>query len=106
VWSGRRSARASGRDGHGRGVYPHGRNTEEFRHLTLLGLSPLDALRAGTSVDASCSAFRIESARSSAERPATSSPCLAIPTQDIQQTEHVMFVMKEGVIYRDDRPRR
>ena len=33
-------------------VYPHGRNTEEFHLLAALGMSPLDALRAGTSVDA------------------------------------------------------
>src|SRR4030095_15185714 len=32
-------------------VYPHGRNTEEFHLLPALGMSPLDALRAGTSVD-------------------------------------------------------
>ena len=34
------------------GVYPHGRNTEEFHMLVDLGMSPLDALRAGTSLDA------------------------------------------------------
>ena len=33
-------------------VYPHGRNTEEFHLLVDLGMSPLDALRAGTTVNA------------------------------------------------------
>jgi hypothetical protein len=32
------------------GVYPHGRNVEEFHLLTAHGLSLLDALRTGTSV--------------------------------------------------------
>ena len=33
-------------------VYPHGRNPEEFHMLVDLGMTPIDALRAGTSVDA------------------------------------------------------
>lgn len=33
-------------------VYPHGRNAEEFGHLVEMGMKPLDAIRAGTSVDA------------------------------------------------------
>ena len=33
-------------------VYPHGRNVEELHLLTANGMTPLDALRAGTSVDA------------------------------------------------------
>ena len=33
-------------------VYPHGRNAEEFGHLVEMGMKPLDALRAGTSVNA------------------------------------------------------
>ena len=33
-------------------VYPHGRNVEEFHLLAALGMSPVDALRAGTSVNA------------------------------------------------------
>ena len=88
------------------GVYPHGRNTEEFRHLTMLGLSPLDALRAGTSVDAEL--LGLQNRIGTLERGKTAD-VIAMPgdpTQDIQQTEHVMFVMKDGVIHRDDRPRR
>ena len=34
------------------GVYPHGRNMEEYHLLVAAGILPLDALRAGTSVDA------------------------------------------------------
>src|SRR5689334_13349996 len=33
-------------------VYPHGRNTEEYHILVDLGMKPIDALKAGTSVDA------------------------------------------------------
>src|SRR5258708_32258547 len=33
-------------------VYPHGRNVEEFHQMTDLGMKPIDALKAGTSMDA------------------------------------------------------
>src|SRR5712664_1961033 len=34
------------------GVYPHGRNAEEFHQMVDLGMKPVDALKAGTSSDA------------------------------------------------------
>ena len=34
------------------GVYPHGRNTEEFHLMVDYGMKPIDALKAGTSADA------------------------------------------------------
>jgi imidazolonepropionase-like amidohydrolase len=67
-------------------VYPHGRNTEEFHQLTALGMSPLDALKAGTSVDAELLGIQ--------DRIGT------------LEAGKVFFVMKEGVIYRDDHERR
>src|SRR6266853_4715086 len=33
-------------------VYPHGQNAKEFKLMVDLGMPPIDALRAGTSVDA------------------------------------------------------
>jgi imidazolonepropionase-like amidohydrolase len=33
-------------------VHPHGRNAEEFHLLVNLGMKPIDALKAGTSLDA------------------------------------------------------
>jgi imidazolonepropionase-like amidohydrolase len=87
-------------------VYPHGRNTEEFRHLTALGLSALDALRAATSVDAELLGLQNRIGTLEQGKLADVVAMPGDPVQDIQQTEHVMFVMKEGVIYRDDRPRR
>jgi imidazolonepropionase-like amidohydrolase len=88
------------------GVYPHGRNTEEFRHLTELGLSPLDALRAATSVDAQLLGLQKSLGTLEQGKLADVIAIPGDPTRDIQQTEHVMFVMKEGTIYKDDRPRR
>jgi imidazolonepropionase-like amidohydrolase len=87
-------------------VYPHGRNTEEFHLLTALGMSPLDALRAATSVDAELLGTQD---RIGTLEPGKLADIIAMPgdpTQNIRQTEKVFFVMKEGVIYRDDRDRR
>ena len=87
-------------------VYPHGRNTEEFHLLTALGMSALDALRAATSVDAELLGTQD---RIGSLEPGKLADIIAIPgdpTQNIRQTEKVFFVMKEGVIYRDDRERR
>jgi imidazolonepropionase-like amidohydrolase len=83
-------------------VYPHGRNTEEFHLLTALGMSPLDALRAGTSVDAELLGLQ---RRIGTLEPGKLADIVAMrgdPIQDIRQTEKVFFVMKEGVIYRDE----
>jgi imidazolonepropionase-like amidohydrolase len=88
------------------GVYPHGRNTEEFHLLTALGMSALNALRAGTSVDAELLGLQ---SRIGTLEPGRLADIIAMPgdpTKDIRQTEKVFFVMKEGVVYRNDHERR
>ena len=84
-------------------VYPHGRNTEEFHHLADLGMSPIDALRAGTSVDAELLGLQN---RIGTLEPGKLADVIAMPGDpagSIRQTERVFFVMKEGVIYRNER---
>jgi len=86
-------------------VYPHGRNTEEFHKLVDLGMSPLDALRAGTSVDAQLLGIQN---RIGTLEPGKLADVIAIPgdpMQNIRQCEKVFFVMKDGVIYRNDTSR-
>jgi imidazolonepropionase-like amidohydrolase len=87
-------------------VYPHGRNTEEFHLLTALGLSPLDALRAGTSVDADLLGLQKRIGTLEVGKTADVIAMPGDPIQNIRQAEKVFFVMKEGVIYRDDRQKR
>src|ERR1700730_14869391 len=84
-------------------VYPHGRNGEEFHQMVDLGMKPIDALRAGTSVDAELLGL---ADKIGALEPGKSADIVAVPgnpLQDIRQTEHVLFVMKEGVVYKNDR---
>ena len=83
-------------------VYPHGRNVEEFHMLADVGMSPLDALRAGTSRDAELLGIQN---RIGTLEPGKLADIVAMPgdpTENIRQTEKVFFVMKEGVIYRND----
>ena len=84
-------------------VYPHGRNTEEFHQMVDLGMKPIDALRAGTSSDADLLGLADKIGTLEAGKLADVVAVPGDPLQNIRQTEHVFFVMKEGVIYRNDR---
>jgi imidazolonepropionase-like amidohydrolase len=83
-------------------VYPHGRNVEEFHLLTALGMSPLDALRAGTSIDAELLGMQTRIGTLEVGKFADVIAMPGDPTQNIRLTEKVFFVMKDGVIYRND----
>ncbi len=83
-------------------VYPHGRNTEEFHMLVDLGMQPIDALRAGTSVDAELLGIQNRVGTLESGKLADIVVMPGDPIQNIRQTEKIFFVMKEGVIYRDD----
>ena len=84
-------------------VYPHGRNSEEFRHLVELGMTPIGALRAGTSVDAELIGVADRTGTLEAGKLADIVACPGNPEADIRQAERVFFVMKEGVVYRNGR---
>jgi imidazolonepropionase-like amidohydrolase len=84
-------------------VYPHGRNTEEFHQPVDRGMSPLDALRAGTSSDAELLGIADKLGTLEKGKIADVVAMPGDPTQNIRVTEKVFFVMKEGVIYRNDR---
>jgi imidazolonepropionase-like amidohydrolase len=87
-------------------VYPHGRNTEEFHLLTALGMSPLDALRAGTSVDAELLGIQDRVGTLVTGKLADIVAFPGDPRQNIRQVEKVFFVMKEGQIVKDDRAKK
>jgi imidazolonepropionase-like amidohydrolase len=84
-------------------VYPHGRNAEEFHQMADLGLQPIDALKAGTSADADLLGIADKLGTLEANKIADVVAVPGNPVEDIRQTEHVFFVMKEGVVYRNDR---
>ncbi|HXG33593.1 MAG TPA: amidohydrolase family protein [Bryobacteraceae bacterium] len=86
-------------------VYPHGRNAEEFAQLVARGLAPLDALKAATSVNAELFGLSDRLGTLEAGKLADIVAVPGDPTRDIRVTEKVFFVMKEGVIYRNERGR-
>ncbi len=83
-------------------VYPHGRNAEEFHQMVDLGMKPLDALKAGTSADADLLGLSSKIGTLEIDKFADVVAVPGDPVENIRQTEHVFFVMKEGVIYRND----
>ncbi len=85
------------------GVYPHGRNAEEFHQMVDLGMKPIDALKAGTSVDADLLGLADKIGTLETGKLADVVAVPGDPLENIRQTEHVFFVMKEGVIYKNDR---
>jgi len=84
-------------------VYPHGRNAEELAELVRLGMLPVNALRAATSLDAELLglAGRLGSLETGKLADVIAAP--GDPTRDITLAQKVFFVMKEGVVYRNDR---
>jgi imidazolonepropionase-like amidohydrolase len=84
-------------------VYPHGRNPEEFHQMVDMGMKPIDALKAGTSADATLLGIADRVGTLEANKIADVVAVPGNPVENIRQTEHVIFVMKEGVIYRNDR---
>ena len=70
--------------------------------MVSLGMKPSAALESATSVDAELLGL---SNKIGTLEPGKSADVVAVPgdpLQDIRQTEHVLFVMKEGVVYRND----
>ncbi|MBI4902388.1 MAG: amidohydrolase family protein [Acidobacteria bacterium] len=82
-------------------VYPHGMNAGEFRLLVAHGMKPIAALRAATSVDAELLGLSDRLGTLQAGKIADIIAVPGDPLQDIRVTERVMFVMKEGKIYRN-----
>jgi imidazolonepropionase-like amidohydrolase len=85
-------------------VYPHGRNAEEFHQMVDLGMKPAAALKAGTSADADLLGLADKIGTLEPNKLADVVAVPGNPLENIRQTEHVFFVMKEGVIYKNEKP--
>jgi imidazolonepropionase-like amidohydrolase len=80
------------------GVYPHGLNAHEFALMVALGMAPAAALRAATSVDAALLGVSAKLGTLEVGKIADVIAVPGNPLTDIQVTEHVLFVMKDGVV--------
>jgi imidazolonepropionase-like amidohydrolase len=79
-------------------VYPHGMNAKEFKLMVDLGMAPIDALRAATSIDADLLGISAKVGTLEKGKLADIIAMPGDPTADITATERVAFVMKEGKI--------
>jgi imidazolonepropionase-like amidohydrolase len=84
------------------GVLAHGRNAEQLVFFVELGMSPADALRTATSVDAELLGLGSEVGSLEAGRRADVIAVPGDPLRDITAVQRVFFVMKDGRVYRQD----
>ena len=87
-------------------VYPHGLNAGEFHVYVELGMTPLAAIQTAT-LNAADLLGRTD--RLGALEPSKWADMIAVdgdPTRDVSLLEHVKFVMKGGVVYKDEYGRR
>jgi imidazolonepropionase-like amidohydrolase len=82
------------------GPFPHGENHRELEWMVRLGMTPVEALRAATSVNAKIIGKEKELGEL---RQGFLADVIAVdgdPVRDIAATGSVHFVMKDGVVYR------
>jgi imidazolonepropionase-like amidohydrolase len=87
-------------------VIPHGENAKEFAERAKLGESPMAAITAATLLNAEILGWQ---ERVGSLSPGKLADIIAVPGDplgDIAVLERVGFVMKGGVVYRDDLPSR
>jgi imidazolonepropionase-like amidohydrolase len=84
-------------------VYPHGNNALEFVLMANDGMTPAQALKSGTSVAADLLGLsaRIGTLETGKEADIVAVP--GNPLDDIKVTQSVLFVMKDGAVYRNER---
>lgn len=88
--------------GSGVGPFPHGSQTKEFEYMVKFGMTPVQAMRAATSVAAELMGWQD---RVGSIEPGKFADVVAVsgdPTTDITELERVKFVMKGGQVVRDD----
>lgn len=82
------------------GVYYHGDNAQEFALLVEGGMSPMEAIKAATIVNASILNISDRLGTLEAGKVADIVATDENPIQNIRAMEKVSFVMKEGVVYK------
>jgi len=86
-------------------VFPHGRNAEEFALMAADGMTAAQSLQAGTIVAAELLGL---ADKTGSLQPGFLADIVAVPgnpVADVKATRNVFFVMKDGIVYRNDRSR-
>ena len=85
------------------GVYPHGDNAKQFFYMVKYGMTPAQAIRAATSSAADLIGRAQDVGTIEAGKYADIIAVEADPMADVRALEHVNYVMKGGVVYKDTR---
>jgi imidazolonepropionase-like amidohydrolase len=88
------------------GVYPQGWNGKQFIYMVRGGLTPMQAIQTATANAADLMGWSDRVGKIAPGLYADLVAVLGNPLQDITELERVKFVMKGGVVYRDDLPGR
>jgi imidazolonepropionase-like amidohydrolase len=84
------------------GVYPHGENGGEFQSMVTLGLPPVQALQAGTVNAAELMGWSDRIGSIAKGKFADIVAVHGDPLADVSLLKHVQFVMKDGVVYKNE----
>lgn len=84
------------------GVYPHGDNAKQFYYMVKYGMTPAQAIRAATSSAADLIGRAKDVGTVEPGKYADLIAVTASPFEDVRALENVGFVMKGGVVYKDN----
>ena len=82
------------------GVFPHGENAKEFRYMVEAGWTPMFSIQSATLTNAKLLDMESELGQLKPNFIADIVATNDDPTENINTTENVVFVMKEGKIYK------
>ena len=82
------------------GVFPHGINGKEFNYMVEVGMTEMHAIQSATTVNA----FILKNEQIGSIEKGKFADIIAVnedPTQNIKTLENVVFVMKDGKVYKN-----
>jgi imidazolonepropionase-like amidohydrolase len=83
------------------GVYPHGWNGKQFFYMVKFGLTPLQAIQSATTSAADLLGWKDKIGSITAGKLADIIAVSSDPLQNITVLENIQFVMKGGVVYKN-----
>ena len=84
------------------GVYPHGRNAEQFNLMVKAGMTEIDAIKSATIIAAKLIGIEDKTGSIEEGKLADIIAVKGNPLEDITVLEKIEFVMKEGKVYKSN----